>query len=172
MNLGTPSEPDFTVSLAPSPIDRTRNASISPRHASSGVPGSWPAAINRRHIASTGAAAFTTWPAATHVSSPISFARIGETVAGRSRIWRLPRVACAFGNGAGEVNGDLVAMCEHCDSERQWTLALDRWVHIAPAKQREVANRQGHAFRREAVCGICFHVTDFPAAQLLWRPFF
>jgi hypothetical protein len=34
-----------TVSLAPPPIDLMRSASVLPRHASSGVAGSWPAWI-------------------------------------------------------------------------------------------------------------------------------
>ena len=75
-NRGRPCRSSSTVNRLPAPIELTRNASMSPRHASSGVAGSCPASINGRQSDVTSAAPRAIRPAAWQVPEPTSSARM------------------------------------------------------------------------------------------------
>ena len=101
---GVPCRSSATVSREPSPIERTRRQSVSPRQASRGQAGLKPAATSSRHSWKTGAYPRALRPAASQRSEPMSAARIGACanilgdVASAMTCrpsWSLPEAPCA-----------------------------------------------------------------------------
>ena len=83
---GVPCGSSSMASRAPSPIERTRRLSVSPRQASSGEVGCKPAATNSRHRSSTGAYPRVLMPSASQRSAPTRVARTGACA---NCSWRL-----------------------------------------------------------------------------------
>ena len=83
---GVPRRSSATVSREPSPIERTRRQSVSPRQASREQVVLNPAATNFRHSSSTGAYPRALRPSASQRFEPMSVAQIGAC---ESCFWRL-----------------------------------------------------------------------------------